>query len=80
MQGFLQVIEAVKSEHIEEIPSDTETVLMLGWEDDKLQTGVECYYYLLDPNKRMLFWLNEFDATEMLEEIDGATDLSHIRE
>jgi hypothetical protein len=53
-------------------------MLMLGYEDDE-ETSFECYYYLVDPSNRVLFWLNDFDATAMLGEIDGATELSHIR-
>jgi hypothetical protein len=80
MQGFLETIEAAKDKHTEEIPLNTETVLMVSWEDDELKTSFECYYYLVDQENRILFWLNDFDATDMLKEIDGATELSHIRE
>jgi hypothetical protein len=53
---------------------------MLMLRDDYEEGGFKCYYYLVDPSNRILFWLDDFDATLMLWEVDGATELSHIRE
>jgi len=36
-----------------------------------------CCYYFVNPAKRCLFWLDEYDAEDMLGECRGVTSLSH---
>jgi hypothetical protein len=39
------------------------------------------YYYLVDHESSVIFWTSNFDGTkDMLEEVPGATEISHIRE
>jgi hypothetical protein len=55
---------------------DVECVLHLGRNDEG--TAYECYYYLVDHENRILFWMNDFIADDMIGEIDGVTDARHI--
>jgi hypothetical protein len=50
-------------------------------------TGVEnpqgpgdwcCSYYMVDHANRILFWLSEFDAYNMIQEIDSVSETSHV--
>ena len=36
-----------------------------------------CCYYFVNPAERCLFWLDEYDAEDMLGECRGVTSLSH---
>ncbi|KAG2154240.1 uncharacterized protein EDB93DRAFT_1248442 [Suillus bovinus] len=38
-----------------------------------------CCYYFVNPSERCLFWLDEYDAEDMLGECRGVTALSHKR-
>jgi hypothetical protein len=38
------------------------------------------YYYLVDHENSVIFWTSDFEAKDMLEEVPGATEISHIRE
>jgi hypothetical protein len=74
---FLENIKLAKQEHASEMPlGDVECVLHLGRNDE--DTAYECYYYLVDHENRILFWMNNFTADEMIGEIDGVTDARHI--
>ena len=33
---------------------------------------------MVDPGKRLIFWMNAFDAGEYLLHIDGVTDAAHL--
>jgi hypothetical protein len=73
---FLSKIEQEKLQHMTEMPVDVECMLQLeGHEND---TGYDCYYYLVDHANRVIFWMNEFHADEMIGEIGGVTDPCHM--
>jgi hypothetical protein len=73
---FLEKIELAKQEYASEMPEDVECMLHLGRDED--DTVYECYYYLVDHTNRILFWMNNFSADDMIGEIDGVTDARHI--
>jgi hypothetical protein len=74
---FLEKIKLVRMEYDSDMPEDVECVLHLG-KDEEDDTIYECYYYLVDHSNRILFWMNDFTADDMIAEIDGATDPRHI--
>jgi len=41
------------------------------------ETEIICCYYFVNPAERCLFWLDEYDAEDMLGECRGVTALSH---
>ncbi|OAX36772.1 hypothetical protein K503DRAFT_743802 [Rhizopogon vinicolor AM-OR11-026] len=43
------------------------------------ETEIICCYYFVNPAERCLFWLDEYDAEDMLGECRGVTALSHKR-
>lgn len=61
------------------LPDDVECVVSIG-EDDEDKHTHECYYYLVHPKNRTLFWLNRFDAGEYMIDIPGVNEPSHISE
>jgi hypothetical protein len=64
-----------RDENIELAP-DVELVLeIVPWKEDLL-----CGYYFVEHSSRCLFWLEEFDAEEICEEIKVVVSLSHLRE
>jgi hypothetical protein len=77
MNSFLSKIEAEKTQHAAEMPADVECMMHLDRNEE--DTDYECYYYLVDHANRILFWMNEFQADDMLAEIDGVTDPNHMR-
>ena len=58
------------------LPSDIELVLeIVPWDNE-----VICGYYFVEHSSRCLFWLEEFDAEGICEEIKAVVSLSHLRE
>jgi hypothetical protein len=41
------------------------------------EAEIICCYYFVNPAERCLFWLDEYDAEDMLGECRGVTALSH---
>jgi hypothetical protein len=78
MEGFLSLVQLAKSQHNEELSEEIETALVLAI--DETGKEFECFYYLIDHEQRVTFWLNEYDASDMLSAAEGTTELSHIRE
>jgi hypothetical protein len=73
---FLGKIEQEKLRHMTEMPADVECMLQLDRNAD--DTGYDCYYYLVDHANRVLFWMNEFPADDMIGEVPGVTEDSHL--
>jgi hypothetical protein len=73
---FLGKIEQEKLQHVTEMPADVECMLQLDRNAD--DTGYDCYYYLVDHKNRVLFWMNEFHAIDMIGEVGGVTDPCHL--
>ena len=57
------------------LPSDIELVLEIVPGDNE----VICGYYFVEHGSRCLFWLEEFDAAGICEEIKAVVSLSHLR-
>ena len=58
--------------------NDWELALELG-KDSK--TGeLFCWYYFACHSTRCLFWLHQFDLLDVLFDLRGVTELTHIRE
>jgi hypothetical protein len=78
VQHFTLQIDAVKKTLGDAIPPDIEYMVHIELEGFSL-SEYECYYYMIDHVNRCIFWMNEFDATYMLSELDGVTSPMHIR-
>ena len=60
------------------LPGDWELALELGKDSE---TGENiCSYYFICHTTRCLFWLHEFDLENVLENVGGVTEKTHIRE
>ncbi|KAI0356096.1 hypothetical protein OH77DRAFT_1401749 [Trametes cingulata] len=59
------------------LPPDYELVLYL--EERKLSGGYNWLYYYVDPSTRSLFWIEEFDIIDELNEVTGIKTLSDIK-
>lgn len=58
------------------IPPDVELVLeLIVWDDD-----VFCGYYFVEHRSRNLFWLDEFDASDICADIKVVVSQDHLRE
>jgi hypothetical protein len=57
------------------LPTDVELVLEI------ISRGTEkiCGYYFVEHSSRCLFWLEEFDAEQICDEIKVVVSLSHLR-
>ena len=60
------------------LPEDWELALELG-KDDKTGESI-CSYYFVCHSTRCLFWLHKFNLENVLGNLCGATDKTHIRE
>lgn len=59
------------------IPADVECVMHLDKDEDD-DNKPECYYYLVHPKKRLLFWLNEFNAGTYMIDLEGVKEPTHL--
>ena len=60
------------------LPEDWELALELG---EDYETGeLVCSYYFACHSTRCLFWLHELDLENVLEDLCGVTEKTHIRE
>jgi hypothetical protein len=62
--------------HGHAMPARTEVVIHLEPSTD----GYDCFYYCVDHERKLLFWLNQFEADEMLQSIQGRLSWRHISE
>lgn len=67
---FVNRMEAKVEESGEALPTNVEVVLELG--------NDEWEYYMIDHNLRAPFWLDEFDATWMADEINGIENKAQL--
>lgn len=65
---------AIDSKKIEIDYDEVELVLEPKKTSDQ---EIICCYYFVNPAERCLFWLDEYDAEDMLGECRGVTALSH---
>lgn len=75
-EEFYGYIKAALDAHHEAIPEDSECMMHVDFDDEGEQR--ECYYYMVNHQTRVLFWLNPFEAAAMLDDVDNVTDPSHI--
>lgn len=59
---------------------DVECMIYVCKDDSEGGAGWECYYYLVHPERRIIFWLEDFNARPTLIEIDGVDSDTHISE
>lgn len=78
VEEFADIINKAKSLQ-EGMPADVECMIHLDVDEDEEET-FECFYYLVHPQNRILFWMNEFSAGKYMIDIDGVTQLSHLSE
>jgi hypothetical protein len=81
VECFVKLIQAVMEEYSEVIPDDVELMVHVTWDEDEDEDKTlrrVCYYYLVHPGKRTIFWLNAFDAAAHLIELDGVNEPSHL--
>ena len=77
VENFARQINQAKALQEEEMPNDVECMIHIDVDEDDGMTP-ECYYYLVHPQKRILFWMNSFNAGKFLIEIEGVTQPTHI--
>lgn len=78
VEAFADQINQAKSLQEEEMPTDVECMIHIDVDEDEEERTLECYYYLVHPKKRILFWMNEFNAGKFMIDIEGVTDPTHI--
>ncbi|KIJ66581.1 hypothetical protein HYDPIDRAFT_38905 [Hydnomerulius pinastri MD-312] len=62
------------------LPNDNiEIALELKTGKDRTTKTKRCMYYLVDKNKRLLFWLHDFDPTDMYGNVKGVREPTHIK-
>ncbi|KAI0366828.1 hypothetical protein BV20DRAFT_951560 [Pilatotrama ljubarskyi] len=81
LRAILQAFEETLLDIIHDqnivLPPDYEVVLYL--EERTVSGGYNWLYYYVDPNTRSLFWLEEFDIIDELNEVTGIKTLSDIK-
>lgn len=78
MNRFADMINLAKDcQQKELMPDDVECMIMADKDEDEPGT-YECYYYLVHPRKRILFWMNDFDAGTHLVDIEGVNSPLHL--
>jgi hypothetical protein len=81
VERFVKLIQTAMADYSDIIPNDVELMVHASWDEDEDNMGQpECYYYLVHPQKRTLFWLNSFDAAKYLIEFEGVDEPSHMSE
>lgn len=78
VEDFARQINQAKALQVA-MPDDVECMIHIDVDDEDGSTP-ECYYYLVHPQKRILFWMNEFNAGKYLIDIEGVTEPTHISE
>lgn len=75
---FADLINLAKDcQHKELMPDNVECMIMVDEDEDEPGT-YECYYYLVHPQKQILFWMNNFDAAQYIIDIDGVESPAHF--
>lgn len=59
-----------------ELPHDVELVLEIIPQDKE----TICGYYFINHSCRLLFWLEEFDAEDLCDDVRAVVSVSHLRE
>ena len=77
VEDFARQINEAKALQEETMPDNVECMIHIDVDEEDGVTP-ECYYYLVHPQKRILFWMNEFNAGDYLVEIEGVTEPTHI--
>ncbi|KZT25704.1 hypothetical protein NEOLEDRAFT_1133218 [Neolentinus lepideus HHB14362 ss-1] len=73
---FVETIESMVEFSGLERGASSELVIELLGDESGIQT---CGYYFADTERKTLFWLTDYDAGSMLEEVAGETWPTHIR-
>ena len=76
VEDFAKQINQAKALQEDAMPHDVECMIHI--DADEVDGSPECYYYLVHPQKRILFWMNQFDAGEYLIDIEGVTQPTHL--
>ncbi|EIN05627.1 hypothetical protein PUNSTDRAFT_137726 [Punctularia strigosozonata HHB-11173 SS5] len=76
IQTAMKIIEEVKHSHGSEFPQDAEIVLELPSEGDGKES---CYYYCVNHQERILFWLDVMDLHSTIGHVLGVENMSHIK-
>lgn len=77
-ERFADLINEAKAMQDKELmPDDVECMLFVDEDEDDPGT-YECFYYFAHPQKRILFWMNKFDAGRFMIDIQGVNDPRHI--
>lgn len=79
VEDFARQINQAKALQEDAMPHDVECMIHIDVDEDDGVTP-ECYYYLVHPKKRILFWMNEFNAGKYLIDIEGVTEPTHMSE
>ncbi|OCH87221.1 hypothetical protein OBBRIDRAFT_172478 [Obba rivulosa] len=73
---FLDLVDDYTHEMQVQLPTDHELVLEL---EPREGGGHNWCYYLADHTRRTLFWLQDFDVSEDLEELKGVSSAAHVK-
>ncbi|OCH87222.1 hypothetical protein OBBRIDRAFT_796401 [Obba rivulosa] len=77
IDAFVELLDDMMHDERVQLPSGYELVLEL--ESRTPKTGYNWCYYFVNNDKRTLFWLHDFDISDDLKEIKGATAAAHVR-
>jgi hypothetical protein len=72
----MKVILDEKLRRGDAFPDDAEIVLELPPPEDK-DFGV-CYYYCVNHQERIIFWMDEMELSYMLGEVRGIESMAHV--
>lgn len=76
VEKFARHIESARATRHSTALKEVECVVFVRpRESDKIP---ECYYYMINHSKRLIFWMNEFDAGKYLLHVDGVTEAAHL--
>jgi hypothetical protein len=68
---------AIDTKKIDDIDYDEVELVLEPKKTLDEESEIICCYYFVNPAERCLFWLDEYDAEDMLGECRGVTSLSH---
>ena len=76
-KSVAQLIDLATSKGITFPDNNLELVLLMSKRDPATKEK-QFYYYIVDMNKRLLFWLSDFDSPRLFQGLKGVKEPTHI--